>query len=158
MEGQISKKSLVIWEAAAVLAALAAAWLVDFFLPPRCWLWYLLLWLDGLALVLAAFLYLPLRYENCRYIATDEYVEYQRGFIFLTRSRILRRAVLYVTVVRTPFSVLLRTRTLVIRSMGGSMTIPCLPIKEAEALLKELTPRHPAIRPRLYGEKGGGHD
>ena len=75
MEGQISWKALVVWEAAALLAAALLAWGVDFLLPSRSFFWYLLLWLDGLALVLAAFLYLPLRYENCRYRTGEDYVE-----------------------------------------------------------------------------------
>ena len=158
MEGQISWKALVVWEAAALLAAALLAWGVDFLLPSRSFFWYLLLWLDGLALVLAAFLYLPLRYENCRYRTGEDYVEYQCGFIFLTRNRVMRRAVLYVTVFRSPFSLLFRTRTLVVRSMGGSMVIPFLPIQDAEALLKDITPRCPAVGPRLFSEKGAGHE
>ena len=102
--------------------------------------------------------FLPLRYENCRYRTGEDYVEYQCGFIFLTRNRVMRRAVLYVTVVRSPFSLLFRTRTLVVRSMGGSMVIPFLPIQDAEALLKDITPRCPAVGPRLFSEKGAGHE
>lgn len=158
MEGQISKKALFLWEGIAVLAAAAIAWCINFFLPTRSVFWYLLLWLDGLALVLAAFLYLPLRYENCRYRAAEHYIEYQCGFIFLAKSRILRRAVLYVTVVRSPLSILFRTRTLVIRSMGGTMVIPFLPIAEAEAFLKEITPRYPAVQPRLYERRESEHE
>ena len=158
MEGTISKKALILWEALAFAAAALIAGLVCFFFPPHTFFWYLLLWLDGLALVLCEFLYLPLRYENERYFTDDEYVEYQRGFLILVRSRILRRAVLYVTIIRTPFSLLFGTRTIQICSMGTRMIIPFLPKEEAYALLRELTPKAPAIRPRLFERKESRHE
>ena len=155
MEGGISKKMLAVWECAAVLAGaalgLAAAWL----LPSRSWYWYLTLWLIGLVLVLCCFLWLPLYYESCRYTVTESYIEYSRGVFFFVRTRVLRRSIMYVTILRSPLAPFLRTRSLVIHSMGGSLCLPCLPLREAEALLKEITPKRPAIKGRLFSTGRG---
>ncbi len=158
MEGTISKKALLLWEFLGLAAAALLAWLINFLFPAHTFWWYLLLWLDGLALVLCEFLYLPLRYQNERYIVDEEYVQYERGFIIFVRSRILRRAILYVTIIRTPFSLLFGTRTIQIYSMGTKMIIPFLPEEEAYALLQELTPKVPAIRPRLFDRKESRHE
>lgn len=159
MEGGVSKKSLAAWEALAVLLgavlAAGAAWL----LPTRTWYWYLTLWLIGLLLVLCCFLWLPLLYESCGYTVTEEYVEYGRGVFVFVRTRMLRRSIMYVTLLRTPLSPLLGTRTLVVSSMGGSLVIPWLPRAVAESLLQEITPRRPAIRTRMFRSgKEDGHD
>lgn len=158
MEGKISKKALVVWEIAGFAAAALLAAGICLLIPERSFFWYLLLWLDGLALVLCEFLYLPLRYENEYYTTNEDFVEYRRGLIIFARTRILKRAVLYVTVIRTPLSLLLRTRTLMVCSMGARMVIPFLPLDEAEALLRDITPRSPAIQPRLFERKGGRHE
>ena len=42
----------------------------------------------------------------------------------------------YVTLIRTPVSYLLRTRSIVVNSMGGQMTIPWIPLKRAEDVYK----------------------
>ncbi|MGI5892992.1 MAG: hypothetical protein ACOX6P_00200 [Candidatus Merdivicinus sp.] len=153
MEGKISKKALVIWEILGALAAILLAYVICLLIPERSFWWYFLLWLDGLAFVLCEFLYLPLRYENEVYITNEEYIEYQRGLIIFAKTRILRRAVLYVTVVRSPLSLLLGTRSLLVCSMGTRMLIPFLPIREAEELLRDITPRVPAIQPRMFHRK-----
>lgn len=71
----------------------------------------------------------------------------------------LRRSIMYVTLLRTPLSPLLGTRTLVVSSMGGSLVIPWLPRAVAESLLQEITPRRPAIRARMFRSgKEDGHD
>ena len=158
MEGKISRKALIVWETAAFAAACLAAAVIWFLLPDGSFFWYLLLWLTGFVLVFCEFLYLPLRYENTLYIANGEYVEYQRGFLIFTRTRILRRAVLYASMVRTPLSLLLRTRTVVICSMGARIAIPFLPVKDAEVLLANLTPREPALQPRIFDQKGKCHE
>ena len=158
MEGGIAKRGLIFWEVLAVLAAALVGALAAWILPTRSFFWYLLLWLDGFALVLCTFLYLPLRYESCKYIVTEEYVEYQRGVCIFAQTRVLRRAILYLVVIRGPLSTLLRTRTLCICSMGARLVIPFVPVKEAEELLRELTPRQPAIQPRIFGRKEGRHE
>lgn len=157
MEGTISKKALAVWELAACLAAAVLAAAIWLLLPDGSFFWYLLLWLTGFCLVLCAFLYLPLRYENEYYCSNEDYVEYQRGLIIFTRTRILKRAVLYVSVVRTPLSLVLNTRTVVVCSMGARMAIPFLPVKDAEALLAGLTPHSPALQPRIFDRKGRRH-
>lgn len=159
MEGGISKKILAVWEASAVLAAAVLAGAALWLLPARTWYWYLILWLIGLALVFCSFLWLPLLCESCRYTITPEYIEYSRGVFFFVRTRVLRRSIMYVTIVRSPISPLLRTRSLVVSSMGGSLMLPSLPIREAEALLQEITPKRPAIRSRIFASgRGKRHD
>lgn len=59
---------------------------------------------------------------------------------------------MYVTLIRTPVSYLLRTRSIVVNSMGGQMTIPWIPLKRAEELLNDITPRHPAQKGRIVVE------
>ena len=158
MEGRIAKGSLILWEVLAALTALLIGALVLWIIPTRSFFWYLLLWLDGFALVLCAFLYLPFRYESCKYIVTEEYVEYQRGVCIFAQTRVLRRAVLYLVVIRSPLSTLFRTRTICVCSMGARLVIPFVPVKEAEELLRELTPKQPAIQPRIFGRKEGRHE
>ncbi len=158
MEGTISKKALVVWEIVGLLAAMLVGGLVWLVIPERSTLWYLLLWLDGLAAVLCEFLYLPLRYLNEQYSVNEYYVEYQRGFFICARTRILKRSILYVTVIKTPLSMLLRTRTLLICSMGARMIIPFLPVQAAEELLREITPKAPALQPRMFERKGSRHE
>ena len=96
---------------------------------------------------------------GCGYTVTEEYVEYGRGVFVFVRTRMLQRSIMYVTLLRTPLSPLLGTRTLVVSSMGGSLVIPWLPRAVAESLLQEITPRRPAIRARMFRSgKEDGHD
>lgn len=138
MEGGISRKFLALLEVLAGLAAALLAFLVLLIFNPRTWVWYTLLWLIGLAFVLAAFLYLPLLYLTCRYTLTSEYLEFRGGIFFHSQHRMPRSSIMYVTVVRSPVSYLCRTRTLIIRSMGGSIVIPMVPLQSAEKLLTVL--------------------
>ena len=67
----------------------------------------------------------------------------------------LRRSIMYVALVRSPVSPFVGTRSLVISSMGGNLVIPGLPRETAEEILKDVTPRYPAIRSRIFpSEKG----
>ena len=155
MEGRISKKMLAVWECIAVLAAGALVMLILWLLPARTWYWYLTLWLIGLALVFCCFLWLPLYYESCHYLVTEEYIEYSRGVFFFLFTRVLRRSIMYVTILRGPLAPFLRIRSLMICSMGANLMLPFLPIREAEALLKEITPKRPAIKGRLFSAGRG---
>lgn len=97
--------------------------------------------LAGITLLLGAvFIYLPFLRRSCIFTLTDEYIEYTSGILYRMRRRISRRAVMVVTEMRTPVSYLCHTRTLVISAMGGSMMLPLLRQKDAEALLALLTP------------------
>ena len=97
--------------------------------------------LAGITLLLGAvFIYLPFLRRSCKFTLTDEYIEYTSGILYRMRRRISRRAVMVVTEMRTPVSYLCHTRTLVISAMGGSMMLPLLRQKDAEALLALLTP------------------
>ena len=137
----ISRGALAVWEVAAGLAAALLIGLVLLIFTPRTWLWYSLLWLIGLAFVLAAFLYLPLLYISCCYIVTEEYVEYQSGVIFFTRRRMLKSSIMYVTILKSPLSPLLKTRTVVFSAMGGKLIIPFLPVRNAVELMRETAPK-----------------
>ncbi len=152
MKGGISKKALVVWEIGLALLAAVLIALVLLIFYPRTWLWYGLLWLIGFIYVFFAFLYLPLLHLSCQYETTSEYVEYRGGLVFHTRKQMLRRSIMYVTIVRTPVSYLLRTRSIVVNSMGGQLTIPWLPLKQAQQLLNDITPRHPAQKGRIVQE------
>ena len=100
--------------------------------------------LAGITLILGAvFIYLPFLRRSCKFILTDKYIEYTSGILYRMRRRISREAVMVVTEMRTPFSYLCHTRTLVISAMGGSMMLPLLRQKDAEALLALLTPAPP---------------
>lgn len=149
MKGGISKKALVVWEIGLVLLAAVLVALVLLIFYPRTWIWYGLLWLIGFVYVFFAFLYLPLLHLSCQYETNDEIVEYRGGLIFYTRKQMLRRSIMHVTLIRTPVSYLLRTRSIVVNSMGGQMTIPWIPLKCAEQLLNDITPRHPAEKGRI---------
>ena len=138
MEGNVSGKYLAVLELLAGLAAGVLIVLVRLIFVPRTWIWYVLLWLIGLLFVLSAFLYLPLFHLSCRYVLTDAYLEFLSGVLFASRRRMRRDAILYVTAVRSPFSRLLGTGTLLIRAMGGSMILPMLPKEDAQALLAAL--------------------
>lgn len=97
--------------------------------------------LAGITLLLGAILiYLPFLRRSCKFTLTDEYIEYTSGILYRMRRRISRRAVMVVTEMRTPVSYLCHTRTLMISAMGGSMMLPLLREKDAEALLTLLTP------------------
>ena len=124
MKGGISKKALAVWEIGLALLAAVLVVLVLVIFYPRTWIWYALLWIIGFAYVFFSFLYLPLLHLSCQYETTDEYVEYRGG----------------------------RTRSIVINSMGGQMTIPWIPLKQAEQLLNDITPRHPAQKGRIVQE------
>lgn len=147
----ISRGALAVWEVLAGVVAAAAAGLVLLFFAPRSWLWYSLLWLIGLLFVLTAFLYLPLRYLNCCYTITEEYVEYQTGVLFFSRRRMLKSSVMYVTVLKDPLSPLLGTRTVILSAMGGRMVIPFLPVRDAVLLMRETAPQK-------QKEGGQGHE
>lgn len=149
MKGGISKKALAVWEVGLVLLAAILVLLVLFIFYPRTWIWYGLLWIIGFVTVFFAFLYLPLLHLSCQYETNSEYVEYRGGLIFHSRKQMLRRSIMYVTLIRTPVSYLLRTRSIVINSMGGQLTIPWIPLKQAERLLNDITPRHPAEKGRI---------
>ena len=106
-------------------------------------------------LVACCFLWLPLLYESSHYRITPEYVEYESGVCVCVRTRMLRRSIMYVTLVRSPVSPFLGTRSLVISSMGGNLVIPGLPRETAEEILKDVTPRYPAIRSRIFSSEKG---
>ena len=152
MKGGISKKALAVWEIGLALLAAVLVVLVLVIFYPRTWIWYALLWIIGFAYVFFSFLYLPLLHLSCQYETTDEYVEYRGGLVFHSRKQMLRRSIMYVTLIRTPVSYLLRTRSIVINSMGGQLTIPWIPLKQAEQLLNDITPRHPAQKGRIVQE------
>lgn len=152
MKGGISKKALAVWEMGLSILAAALIALVLLIFYPRTWIWYGLLWLIGFVYVFFAFLYLPLLHVSCQYETTGEYVEYRGGLVFHTRKQMLRRSIMYVTIIRTPVSYLLRTRSIVVNSMGGQLTIPWLPLKQAQQLLNDITPRHPAQKGRIVPE------
>lgn len=137
----ISRSALACWEVLAGLIAALLIFLVLLVFRPRTWLWYSLLWLVGLAFIITAFLYLPLRFINCSYAISEEYVEYQTGVIFFTRRRMLKSSIMYVTVLKDPLSPLLRTRTVVLSAMGGQMMIPFLPVRDAVFLMRETAPQ-----------------
>ena len=153
MKGGISKKALAVWEIGLALLAAVLVVLVLVIFYPRTWIWYGLLWIIGFVYVFFAFLYLPLLHLSCQYETTDEYVEYRGGLIFHFRKQMLRRSIMYVTLIRTPVSYLLRTRSIVINSMGGQLTIPWIPLKQAQKLLNDITPRHPAEKGRVAEAK-----
>lgn len=152
MKSGISKKALILWEMGLLLLAASLIVLVAVIFYPRTWVWYSLLWSIGFLTVFFAFLYLPLLYLSCQYETTGEYVEYRGGLVFHSRKQMLRRSIMYVTIVRTPISHLLKTRAIVIHSMGGKMTIPWVPLKQAEELLRDISPRRPAGRGQVAGE------
>ena len=152
MKGGISKKALVVWEIGLALLAAILIVLVLTIFYPRTWIWYGLLWLIGFVYVFFAFLYLPLLHLSCQYETNDEIVEYRGGLIFHSRKQMLRRSIMYVTLIRTPISYLLRTRSIIVNSMGGQMTIPWIPLKRAEELLNDITPRRPAQKGRIFDE------
>lgn len=152
MKGGISKKALAVWEIGLALLAAVLVVLVLIIFYPRTWIWYALLWIIGFAYVFFSFLYLPLLHLSCQYETTDEIVEYRGGLVFYSRKQMLRRSIMYVTLIRTPVSYLLRTRSIVVNSMGGQMTIPWIPLKRAEELLNDITPRHPAQKGRIAVE------
>lgn len=159
MEGKISKRILRLWEAGALLAGGALAALAVWLFPARTWYWYLSLWLVGLGVVFCCFLWLPLLYESCRYTLTPEYIEYSRGVFFHVKTRMLRRSVMYAAILRGPAAPFLRTRSLVVYSMGGRLLLPWLPMEEAQALLQALTPREPALTGRASAAgRGKGHE
>ena len=108
------------------------------------------LFAGSLLLPLAALLY-----ESSHYRITPEYVEYESGVCVCVRTRMLRRSIMYVTLVRSPVSPFLGTRSLVISSMGGNLVIPGLPRETAEEILKDVTPRYPAIRSRIFSSEKG---
>ena len=105
----------------------------------------------------AGSLLLPLAAPSlCKqYRITPEYVEYESGVCVCVRTRMLRRSIMYVTLVRSPVSPFLGTRSLVISSMGGNLVIPGLPRETAEEILKDVTPRYPAIRSRIFSSEKG---
>ncbi len=112
--------------------------------------------LTGITLLLGAVLvYLPFLRRSCRFLLADTYLEYESGLLYHVRRRIRRSAVMVVTEMRTPVSVLCHTRTLLVSGMGGSMLLPFLREADAEALLALLPPD--AVQKR-GAEPGGGDE
>ena len=149
MKGGISKKALIVWEIGLALLAAVPVLMVLFIFYPRTGIWHGLLWTIGFIYVFFAFFYLPLLHLSCQYETTGEYVEYRSGLMFHSRKQMLRRSIMYVTLIRTPISYLLRTCRIVVNSMGGQMAIPWIPLKQAQQLLNDISPRHPAEKGRI---------
>ena len=80
-------------------------------------------------------LYIPFFCHSCRFTLGVGYVEFTSGIFFQIRRRMSVGAVTAVSELRSPFSGLTGTRTLLLSAMGGGMLLPLLRERDAAAVM-----------------------
>lgn len=87
------------------------------------------------ALWAVGILYIPFFCHSCRFTLGVGYVEFTSGIFFQMRRRMSVGAVTAVSELRSPFSGLTGTRTLLLSAMGGGMLLPLLRERDAAAVM-----------------------
>lgn len=134
----ISIMAAVMWEIVALAAFSILTLLALVILAPHTWLWYLVLFIIGLAAVTVVFLYVPFLYLNTEFAISKQAVVYRKGVIFPSTQVLYRDRIVFVTVYNNPLTPLLHVSTLVVSAAGGSLTIVFLNSKRAQELASQL--------------------
>ncbi len=137
---KVSKKSVVLWEILFFICWTAVLWLLLWAFSPFTWLWYLLVWMMGVLLILAEFLYLPVLYQSTGYFLNDRLLAYQHGYFFHKQQIIHRDRIIYVSVINTPVTPILGISSLVVATAGAKLRIPYLNRNVAKHLAEQLSP------------------
>ena len=137
---KISKKSVILWEIGFFLLWAMILGMILWLFTPFTWLWHLLIWLMGVLLILAEFLYLPMLYSSINYSINDRLLIYRHGVFFHKQQIIYRDRIIYVSVYNTPVTPILGISSLVIAAAGAKVQIPFLNRKAAKQLAEELSP------------------
>lgn len=137
----LPKRSLVIWEALAVVlfgAGIFAAWVL---IPQSLLIWYAVIWLLGALFILVAFLYLPLLYLSFSYCLSDTDIIVKGGVVFYKMRFLKRDKVSFVSVYNTPLTPFLKVSMLLITAPGAHLVIPFLAQDEADRIADALNRR-----------------
>lgn len=120
---RISIKAAVLWEISVIIIAAILLVLVLVIFAPYTWLWYLLLWLLGAAVVFFTFFYIPIAYLNIEYCIFNKTIIYKKGVFFKSTQLLSMNKVSFATIYNNPLTPLLKVSTLVISAPGGNLRI-----------------------------------
>lgn len=137
---RISVKSLLMWE---IITLVMSALIIS--IP---WIIFeagsLIRRISVISLaVLAAILcilYFPLHYLSIHYVVNQNIVLYAKGLLIRKTNILDRRKIVFVSVVKNPFTPFLRTCSLIIRAPGATIKIKHLSIRVAARLMRSLSP------------------
>ena len=135
------KRSILLPEitAACVYAALVALLCVLFtpFSAAFCWLFFPL----TAVLVFYEAVYFPLYIRSVSFSVGDNEISYQSG-VFVNRRRFMHRdRVVFVSLIKTPFTPVLRIVVLRITATGSRIFAPFVGKSDAQEIVAELSPQ-----------------
>ena len=136
----VSKKSIIILEVAAFLLASVVLVIPMIVLESGSVAWWAVLLSVAGVCALFAFWYIPAWWYSIRYAVTDHVIFYQKGVLFRTTQVMRREQVLFVSLVRDPFTPIFGTCSVMVSGAGASMVISFLRLEEGRKIVESLSP------------------
>lgn len=134
------KRSLFLLETIVLIAWFLIFSLILIFVPFWTALWHILTWSSVAVALFICLIYLPLYIRSIRLTISESAITYKSG-VFISRRRYLyRERVVFISLIKTPFTPFLKIVGLKISATGSTVNIPFVYKNDANMIVADVAP------------------